>query len=147
MLFPSIFNDSFTDGFFQDFFDGPTWEFAPAAKTARTMNADVKEFDDKYQLELEMPGFAKEDISAELKDGYLTVAAEKKENKDEKDQDGKYLRRERYYGSACRSFYVGKEVKEEDIHASFKDGILTLELPKKEAKAAVEEKKTIAIEG
>lgn len=147
MLFPSIFNDSFTDGFFHGFFDEPTWEFAPAAKTARTMNADVKEFDDKYQLELEMPGFAKEDISAELKDGYLTVAAEKKENKDEKDQDGKYLRRERYYGSACRSFYVGKEVKEEDIHASFKDGILTLELPKKEAKAAVEEKKTIAIEG
>ncbi len=147
MLFPSIFNDHFTDNFFQDFFDGPTWAYAPAKKTARTMNADVKEFDDKYQLELEMPGFAKEDISAELKDGYLTVAAEKKDNKDEKDKDGKYLHRERYYGSACRSFYVGKDVKEEDIHASFKDGILTLELPKKNAKAAVEEKKTIAIEG
>ncbi len=147
MLFPSIFNDSFTDGFFDNFFSEPAWEYAPVVKTSRTMNADVKEFDDKYQLELEMPGYSKEDISAELKNGYLIVAAEKKDNKDEKDEKGKYLRRERYYGSARRSFYVGKDLKEDDIHAAFKDGVLTLEIPKKEVKPVVEEKKNIAIEG
>ena len=147
MLFPSIFNDSFTDGFFDDFFSTPTWDYAPVVKNNRTMNADVKEFDDKYELELEMPGYSKDDISAELKDGYLTVTAEKKDNNDQKDENGKYIRRERFYGSARRSFYVGKDMKEEDIHASFKNGILTLFVPKKQAQPVVENKKLIAIEG
>lgn len=110
------------------------------------MNADVQEFDNHYQLELELPGYQKEDIQAELNDGYLTIKAEHNESKDEKDKDGKYIRRERYSGHVQRSFYVGEEVQQEDIHAGFENGILKLTIPKVESKPAVEEKKYIAIE-
>ena len=94
-----------------------------------------------------LPGFAKEDIKAELKDGYLTIKAETNQDNDEKDADGKYIRRERYTGSCSRSFYVGDGVTQEDIHATFKDGVLALEIPKKEAIPQEEEAKYIAIEG
>ena len=111
------------------------------------MNVDVQEFDDRYQLDVELPGYAKEDIHADLKNGYLTISAQHSENRDEKDEDGRYIRRERYQGSCQRSFYVGTEVTQEDIRASFKDGVLKMEIPKKEAKPAVENKRYIQIEG
>lgn len=145
MLVPSIFEDNFVDSFFDDMFRFP---FNTVQKSqVPGMNVDVQEFDDKYLMDLELPGYAKEDIQADLKDGYLTISANHTESKDEKDSDGKYIRKERYYGQCRRSFFVGKEVTEEDITANYKDGILKLTIPKKEAKPAVEEKKYITIEG
>ena len=94
-----------------------------------------------------MPGFKKEDIKAQLKDGYLTISASTSANNDEQDKDGRYIRRERYAGSCSRSFYVGEGVKEEEIRAKFENGILKLSIPKVENKPQVEEKKYIAIEG
>ncbi|MGN0306862.1 MAG: Hsp20/alpha crystallin family protein, partial [Lachnospiraceae bacterium] len=95
---------------------------------------------------IELPGFNKEDISAELKDGYLTIKAQTDESNDQKDKEGRYIRRERYYGSCSRSFYVGDRITQEDIKAKFENGILKLHVPKKE-REAVEEKSYIAIEG
>ena len=94
-----------------------------------------------------MPGVQKDNVKAELNDGYLTISASTDTNNDEKDKDGHYIRRERYSGSCQRSFYVGKDVTEDDIKASFEDGTLKMTIPKKEAKPAVESKKQIAIEG
>ena len=109
---------------------------------------DIKEFDDKYEVEIDLPGFKKDEVQVELKDGYLVVSAEKGLDEDEKDKkSGKYLRRERYAGSCQRSYYVGKDTTEDDIKAHFEHGMLTVTVAKKEAKPAVEEKKHIAIEG
>ena len=94
-----------------------------------------------------MPGFAKEDIRAELKDGYLTVKAQSSQDRDEKDENGRYIRRERYSGSCQRSFFVGQEVTQEDIKARFENGILKLSVPKREALPKAEENRYIAIEG
>ena len=99
-----------------------------------------------YTITMDIPGVKKEDVKAELKDGYLTIQATANTNKDEKDEKGKYVRRERYFGSSSRSFYVGEEVGQEDIKAKFEDGTLKLFVPKKEAKK-VEEKQYITIEG
>lgn len=145
MLVPSIFEDNFVDSFFDDVFRFP-FDTMQKSKVPG-MNVDVQEFDDRYQMDLELPGYAKEDIQADLKNGYLTISANHTENRDEKDDGGKYIRRERYYGQCQRSFFVGKELTEEDIKASFQDGILKLTIPKKDPKPAVEEKKYITIEG
>lgn len=149
MLFtPSIFRNTFADNVFDDFFNDQFW--TPASGTPyNTMNTDIKETDGGYQIEMELPGFAKEDVSAQLKDGYLTVTATHSENKDEKDdKNEKYIRRERYSGHYQRSFYVGDEITDTDIKASFKDGILTVAIPKKEPKKPeVEDAKFISIEG
>ena len=111
------------------------------------MNTDIKETEKGYELAISLPGVKKEDIKAEVKDGYLIITAAANSKTDEKDKTGKYIRRERYSGSMSRSFYVGDGVSQEDIKAKFENGVLTLDVPKKEAKPAVEEKKTIAIEG
>lgn len=143
MLLPDVFGDKF----FSDFLDDP-WSkrfFTPTVQNQQ-MKTDVKETENGYELQIELPGYKKDEVNADLKDGYLTIAASHIENKDEKDTEGNYIRRERYSGSCSRSFFVGKAVEPEDIHAKFEDGILKLEVPKKEAKK-VEEKKTIAIEG
>ncbi len=145
MLVPSIFGKNFTDNFFDDMFRFPFDHMRD--DDIASMSTDVQEFDDHYQMDLELPGYAKEDIQAELKDGYLTVSASHTDNKDEKDDNGKYIRRERYYGTCQRSFYVGNDITQEDIKASFKDGILQVAIPKKEEKPQVEEKHTISIEG
>lgn len=110
------------------------------------MKTDVKETDSTYELDVDLPGFKKENISAQLEDGYLTITANKGLDKDEKDKDGKYIRQERYSGSCSRSFYVGEGVTQDEIHAKFEDGILKLSIPKKDAKA-VEKKNYISIEG
>ena len=146
MLVPSIFSNNFVDDIFDDVFPFGAYN-TPAADNRAAMNTDVKEFDDRYELEFELPGFKKEDIQAELKDGYLIVNAKHQDNKDEKGKDGKYIRKERYAGACTRSFYVGEEVDPGEIKAEFKHGILKLFVPKKEAKPAVEENKYIAIEG
>lgn len=124
MLAPSIFRDNFVEDLFNDM-------FYPTSKNVG-MNTDVKEFDDRYELSLQLPGFKKEDINAELKDGYLTISASHNDKKEEKDDNGHYIRRECYYGQCKRSFYVGDDITEEDIQAEFSDGILKLEVPKKE---------------
>ena len=112
----------------------------------KKISSDVKELDNGYEIDMELPGFAKEDVKAELNDGYLTISAEHKDTNDEKDKKGKYIRKERYYGKCQRSFYVGEHVTEEDVKAKFENGILQLFVPKKETKPEVEEKKYIAIE-
>lgn len=112
------------------------------------MKTDVKESEAGYELDISLPGYKKEDVKAELKDGYLTISASTSQNKDEKDEStGRYIRRERYTGSCSRSFYIGEDVTQDEIRARFEDGVLKLSVPKKEAKPVVEEKKYIAIEG
>ena len=109
------------------------------------MKTDIKENEKDYELSVELPGYKKEDVNAELKDGYLIINATNEKNDEEKDEKG-YIRKERYYGSFTRSFYVGKDVKEEDIKAKFENGVLILDIPK-EVEKLPEEKKYIAIEG
>lgn len=148
MLVPSIFENNFVDDIFDDVFAFP-FAFSQNGAGAKTafngMNADVQEFNDRYQVDLELPGYQKEDIQAELKDGYLTINAGHTENKEEKEEEGKYIRRERFYGKCQRSFYVGDTVTQEDIRAKFENGVLEVVIPKKEAKPEVEERKYIAI--
>lgn len=111
------------------------------------MKTDIRETDGSYELDVDLPGFKKDEIKVQLKDGYLTLSAAKGLDKDAKDKEGNYIRRERYAGSMSRSFYVGDGVKEEDIHAKYEDGILKLSLPKKAPKAVEEKDGYIAIEG
>ncbi len=142
-LVPSIFREmDQMDNMFDNLFNFGNFGFGN-----RMMNTDVKEAENHYQIEIELPGYNKEDIHADLKDGYLTISAERNEEKEKKDDKGNYIRRERRYGNCSRSFYVGKEITENDIKANFKNGILTLLVPKKEPNKEVEQKKYIAIEG
>ena len=151
MLVPSIFSDNFFDDFFEFPFIDDRAEKNAERKlyghhAANLMKTDIKEFDDKYEVEIDLPGFKKDEIGIELENGYLTVSAAKGLDKDEEDKKGKYIRKERYAGAMQRSFYVGEYVTQEDIKAKYENGILRLSVPKKEAKP-VETKKTIAIEG
>ena len=110
------------------------------------MKTDVREMDDSYEVDIDLPGFKKDEIQAQLKDGYLTVSAAKGLDKDEKDKKGNYIRQERYAGAMSRSFYVGDDVSQEEIKAKYEDGILKLSIPKKSGDK-VETKNRIAIEG
>ena len=147
MLMTNALDSILGESLFDDFFDS----FArPARNTARysaqvpaVMRTDVKENETGYELDIDLPGCKKENVKAELKDGYLKISAESRQDNDE---NGKYIRRERYYGTCSRSFYVGEAVTQEDIKARFEDGILKISVPKK-VKPAVEESKYIAIEG
>ena len=151
MLVPSIFSDNFFDDFFEFPFIDDRAEKNAERKlyghhASNLMKTDIKEFDDKYEVEIDLPGFKKDEVQVELKDGYLVVSAEKGLDEDEKDKkSGKYLRRERYAGSCQRSFYVGEGVKQEDLKAAFNNGILTVAVPK-EVQKPVEEKQYITIE-
>ena len=147
MLMPSIFRENLFDDFFDDFYK-PVVRKAPQHETRDwngLMRTDVKETDEGYELSIDLPGYKKEDVKAELKDGYMTIYATANNEKEEKKENGKYIRRERFTGSCRRSFYVGDLVTEEDIKAKFEDGILKVAIPKKEAKPEVEEKKYIPI--
>lgn len=150
---PSIFssNDLFADVFNDGWFDDD--EFRNLEKklyghrAKNVMNTDVKETENSYELTMDLPGFSKEEVTAELENGYLTIRAAKGLDKSEEDKkSGKYIRKERYAGACERSFYVGEGLKQEDIKASFKHGILTLDIPKSQPKA-IESNKYIAIEG
>ena len=150
MLMPSIFGENLFDDDWMDFpFDSNFWgKRNPLyGKHAQNMmKTDIREKDDAYELDVDLPGFKKDEIKIQLKDGYLTLSAAKGLDKDEKDKKGNYIRRERYAGAMQRSFYVGDGVTQEDVKAKFEDGILRLSIPKKDVQT-VETKKTIAIEG
>lgn len=111
------------------------------------MKTDVRENQDSFDIDIDLPGYKKDDVKAELKDGYMTITAEKNDSNEEKDNKGNYIRRERFYGTCSRSFYVGEDVTEEDIKAKFEDGILKINVPKKEKKEEIPQKKYISIEG
>ena len=151
MLMPSIFGENLFDDDWMDFpFDADYWGrknplYGKHAKNL--MKTDVKEKDGNYEVAIDLPGFKKDEITAELKDGYLTISAAKGLDKDEKDKEGKYIRRERYAGNMSRSFYVGKDITEKDIHGKYENGILMLDIPKKAPEKKVEEKKFVTIEG
>ena len=151
---PSVFGESLMDDWFDGFdhmFDRMNRNMNKnlyGKRASRLMKTDVTEHDDRYEVDMDLPGFKKEDLKLDLQNGYLTVSASKSLNKDEKEEkSGKLIRQERYSGSMARSFYVGDEMTEEDVKAKFENGVLKLVIPKKEAQKAVEEHKTIAIEG
>ena len=128
---------------FDDFFRGD--DFFPRRRESSIMKTDIKEKKDKYVIQMDLPGYEKDNIDLQLKDGYLEVTAsvEKEENNSE---DEKFVHKERFYGHCSRSFYVGDDVSEEDIHAQFKNGILEIDIPKKDSKEALPEAKKIEIE-
>ena len=154
MLMPSIFGENLFDDFFTGFpfYDDRDMQNVEkklyGKRADRVMKTDIKELDDVYELEIDLPGFTKDEVKASLENGYLTISAAKGLDKDEKEKKtGRYIRQERYAGACSRSFYVGDAVTQEDIKGEFKHGILKMFVPKKEAKPAVEENKYIAIEG
>lgn len=140
---PSIFRENLLD----DFFGSPFRTRSYETSVNEMMKTDVKENGQGYEMIMNLPGIKKEDVKAELKDGYLTIQASSNSEKNEKDSEGRYIRRERYSGSCSRSFYIGEAVRQEDIKARFEDGTLKLLIPKKEERPAAEEKRYIAIEG
>lgn len=141
-MLPTIFGENIFDNlmntFDRDFFSH--WD------SSKLMRTDVKENDDSYELKVNLPGLKKEDVRIELNQDYLTISAKAQNANDEKDNSGKYVRRERYYGSYQRQFYLGEGVKQEDIHASMADGVLTLTIPKVDQQQ-VETAHRIEIEG
>ncbi len=146
MLFPSVFRNNFFDDF-DNFMDFPKFGSQGAPTATSLMKSDVREYEDHFDLMMDLPGFSKEDMKIQLKDGVLKIDAATKTENDEKDENGKYIRRERFQGSCTRSFYVGENLTEDDIKAKFADGVLTITVPKKEAVPQVEDQKYIAIEG
>lgn len=152
MFVPSLYHDNVFEDFDNlfDLMEMPTMRATRrdplfGKRADRLMRTDVRETETGYELDIDLPGFKKEEVKAELKDGYLTISAQKSlEKKEDGKEEGRYLRRERYSGSCSRSFYVGDALTEEDVKAKFENGILQISLPKKEA--AIPEKKTIMIE-
>ena len=147
-MLPSIFGENLFDDFFNDPFGMVTTraENPLYGKHARNlMKMDVRETENTYELDIDLPGFKKDEINVELKDGYLTIGASKGLDKDETDKNGKFIRQERYTGACSRSFYVGDNVQPEDIGAKYEDGILRLSVPKN-GKKPLPEKRVIAIE-
>ena len=153
MLLPrmtgNLWDDWFEDGFFwpemrRDEDRAEKKLYGGHAKNL--MKTDVKEKDGFYELSVDLPGFKKDEVEVELRDGYLTISANKSVDQDKKKAEGKYIRRERYSGSMSRSFYIGENVPEDQIKGSFADGILTLTVPKEETKK-VEQRHLVEIEG
>ena len=150
MMMPSIFGENLFDDFMNDF-AFPAFEdvdkelYGKHAKNL--MKTDVKDTENGYEVDINLPGFKKDEIKVKLEDGVLTISAAKGLDKDEKDKKGSYLRRERYAGSMSRSFYVGDHVTVEDIHPKYENGILSFSVPKAENKPIEEKNKYIAIEG
>ena len=147
MLMPSIFGESLFDDFFDDFARPVRRGGSYSTPSTVVMRTDIKENEAGYELDIDLPGYKKEDVQAQLKDGYLTITATAGSQNDEKNKDGKYIRRERYCGTCSRSFYVGEDIQQEDIRAKFEDGILKVAFPKKQPKPKVEENRYITIEG
>ena len=143
---PSIFGENLFDDWMdyveEEFFGRKNPLYGKHAKNM--MKTDVRETDGTYEVDIDLPGFKKEDISVSFENGYLTVSTNKTLDRDDKDKDGKYIRQERYAGSMSRSFFIGKNIPKEDIKAKYEDGVLRLSVPKKEIK--VIENKTISIE-
>ena len=132
-MLPSIFGENLFDDFFNGFDMAPMWNgrnplYGKRAKNL--MKTDVRETENSYELDVDLPGFKKDEVKVALQDGYLTISAAKGLDKDEEDQKGRYIRQERYAGACSRSFYVGDAVTPQDIGAKFEDGILKIHLPK-----------------
>ena len=146
MLMPSIFGENlFNDDWMN--FGFPEVEKALYGKHAsHEMKTDVRETDSGYEVDIDLPGFKKDEINIQLDNGYLSISAAKGLDKDEQDKEGKYIRKERYAGSMSRSFYVGNAITQYDIKAKYESGILRLSVPKKAAEE-IEGAKRIAIEG
>lgn len=149
MMMPSILQNNLFDDWMDfpwedEFFTSKNPLYGKHEKNI--MKTDIREMNDSYELDIDLPGYKKDQISAMLKDGYLTISANKDLNKDTKDKHGNYIRRERYSGSMSRSFYVGENLSQEDIKAKFEDGILRLSVPKAEPKN-IETNNYISIEG
>lgn len=145
---PSVFGENLFDDFmdfpFDSFWNRKNPLYGKHAKNM--MKTDVRETDDSYELDIDLPGFKKDEITAKLEDGYLTVSASKGLDKDKQDKKGNYIRRERYAGAMSRSFYIGDSITQDEIKAKYENGILQLSIPKKDAKT-VEQQKHISIEG
>ena len=148
-MMPSIFGENM----FDDWFDFPFDRRLVSGRNAlygkhekNLMKTDIRDTGSGYELDIDLPGFKKDEIKAKVENGYLTIHAEKGLNKDEKDEKGAYIRRERYIGQCSRSFYIRDGVAQSHIRAKFEDGILRLSVPKKE-QPKLEENKYIAIEG
>ena len=146
MMMPSIFGENLWNDW-MDLSMPDVDKILYGKRAGSMMKTDIKENDHGYELNVDLPGFKKDDVKVELKDGYLTISAVKGLDKDKKDKQGRYIRQERYTGSMSRSFYIGKDITEEDVHAKFENGILTLDVPKKDPKKQTEEKRYITIEG
>ena len=138
-MLPSIFGENLFDDFFSDPFEMmvPTRNALYGKHGKNLMKTDVRETEDSYELDVDLPGFKKDEVSIDLKDGYLTISAAKGLDKDEEDKKGKYIRQERYAGACSRSFYVGKGVEPEEIGAKFENGILEISVPKETKKPEV----------
>ena len=143
-MLPSIFGESL----FDDWMDFPFRSLESdvdhklyGKNAARVMKTDLKEHDDGYELLVDLPGFKKDQIDLQLQDGYLTVSAAKGVESDDKDKKGRIVHQERYTGSMTRSFYIGENVREEDVKASFEDGVLRLDFPKEKPMSLPEKKK------
>nr|WP_036607369.1 Hsp20/alpha crystallin family protein [Oribacterium sp. P6A1] len=134
LYMPSIFGENLMDDLFGDFDRDFYSKSAQNKQTASLMRTDIKENDKAYEMAVELPGYKKEDVKLELTDGYLKISAAHNDNKEEKDKEGRVIRRERYSGSMQRTFYVGDDFTPQDIAAKFEDGILKIDLPKKEVK-------------
>ena len=128
---------------FDEMFNDPFFTRKPEVKLMKT---DIREKDNEYLVDIDLPGYEKQDIKISVDDGYLTVSAKKESNDEEKDDKGNFIRRERYSGECSRSFYVGEDIEAEDVKASFKNGILTLDIPKKEEEKKLPEKKYVEID-
>ena len=151
MLMPSIFGENLFDDDWMNFpfTDEAFWgkKNPLYGKHAQNMmKTDIRETDSSYELDVDLPGFKKDEINVQLKDGYLTLTAAKGLDKDSQDKKGNYIRKERYAGTTSRSFYVGEAVNEEDVHAKYEDGILKISVPKKEPEK-IEKNGYISIEG
>ena len=150
MMMPSIFGENLFDDFMEDF-AFPVFSDIDKklyGKHANNlMKTDVKETDTGYEVDIDLPGFKKDEITMRLEDGYLTINAAKGLDKEEKNEKGKFVRRERYAGNLSRSFYVGENVTEQDIHPKYENGILSFRVPKEDQKAVEEKKHYISIEG
>ena len=153
MLTPSIFGENLFDDWFDDFpfFDDRDLRKVDkklyGRRAGNLMKTDIQEMKDGYKMEVDLPGFKKDEITMKLENGTLTVSAAKGLDKDEENKEKKYVRRERYAGGMSRSFYVGEHVDVEDIHPKYENGILSFIVPKKEQKAVEEKNKFISIEG
>ena len=146
-MLPTVFGENLFDDFFDDSFGMMNARNPLYGKHARNlMKTDIRETDTNYELAIDLPGFKKDEISLELNNGYLTISTEKSLEKDKENKKGKMLRQERYSGGMQRSFVVGEHLTEEDMKASYENGVLHVMIPKKEARK-VPEKKTILIEG
>lgn len=131
---------------FDELFKDPFFTPAPANNTSSMMKTNIREQNGYYFLDIDLPGFAKENVRAELKDGYLTISADRSDTPEEQQAKGKYLRRERFVGTCKRSFFVGEDIRQEDIRATFKDGVLILAVPKEAPKKEEEKPVYITIE-